>query len=217
MKNYINEARKHSITIYPSCLESNLIASYTLNKESSHVSIKYLDGQSLTEEIQETTEEELNTSLDETLDFYRQKIIPKINQQIGWKWSLVFLDLLNSSLQYATQNYFAGTCWLTCASLYYLQIHGPYKLKREIELVSWFHDHEQQANEVIKSEVESKIQRPEITTQTLNIPTYEYPQDLVPYPKNIYEYGLNLNNIHELNNKQLRKLKRKVLRKERKK
>ena len=47
--------------------------------------------------------------------------------------------------------------------------------------------------------------------------TPKYPTDLVPYSESMYEEGISLNNIDELTNKQLRGLKRKVLRKERRK
>ncbi|MBQ7105053.1 MAG: hypothetical protein IJN90_04280 [Bacilli bacterium] len=215
MKDYIYEAKKHGLTIYSPSYKSDYIKGYTLNRENNYVLIKYADGRLENKEIEENTISELNDSMKRTFDFYCEKIFPKVKEQIGWKGGIVGLDLINASLNLSLQNYFSGFCWLTCAALYYIQIHAPLKLQRELKLVSWIYDNKDKVNEVIKEEVDSKIEKPEITATTNNLPTLEYPTSLVPYSEEMYEEGINLNNIDSLDNKTLRKLKRKVLKKER--
>lgn len=98
---------------------------------------------------------------------------------------------------------------LLAGSIYFRLSYLPYKLKKEIKLVTWVIENKEYVDEVIKTEVERKMP---VTTETdTMIPVkQEYPTGLVPYSENLYEEGINLNNIDELNVKVLRKLKKKA-------
>ena len=149
--------------------------------------------------------------MEETLDFYKDKVNKKINESISLKQILLSLHLTNAILNWSFGNIISACCWTACTGLVYLQIHNPLMLKRELKLVSWINDNKDKVNEVdSKRETSSN-------TNTLNMITPKYPTDLVPYSESMYEEGISLNNIDELTNKQLRGLKRKVLRKERRK
>lgn len=218
MKDYIVEAARHNIHIYkPRRGDTAYVKGYVLNKENNYVAIKYLDGKYETKKVEETTIDELNQSLEQTFNYYCENINSKVKQDVGLKGSIVALHLTNATLNLSLRNFLAGFCWLTCAGLYYLQIHHPLKLKRELKLVSWVYENRGKVNEIIKEEVDSKVKKVDTSVMTNNIPSIKYPTDEVPYSQNMYEDGINLNNIDELNNKQLRALKRKVLKKERRK
>lgn len=210
MKDYIYEAKKQDMVIYLDSFDRNLIKGYNINRENNYVAIEYLGGRREIKEIEDTTIDDLNESLNTTLGFYCNKINSKVKEKVGFRSSIVGMYGLNAALNFAIQRFALGSLWLTSSLFFYLSIHGKLKLKRELKLVSWINDNKEKVNEVIKEEVEKKIEKPEITATTNNIPRIEYPKELVPYPEEIYEDGINLNNIDELDNKTLRKLKRKV-------
>ena len=85
-----------------------------------------------------------------------------------------------------------------CSSLFLATISRPYKLKKEIQLVSWIYDNKDKVNELIKEETKGMNQTQNIACETF------------PYPKEIIDDGINLNNIELLEVKQLSKIKRKI-------
>ena len=216
MKNYISRAKTNGVHIYTSLSEDKYISKYRLIHDNKYVEIERINGRCDHFEIEKDTIKELDRSLEETLDFYKDKVNKKINESVSLKQILLSLHLTNAILNWSFGNIISACCWTACTGLVYLQIHNPLMLKRELKLVSWINDNKDKVNEVIREEVDSKRETSS-NTNTLNMITPKYPTDLVPYSESMYEEGISLNNIDELTNKQLRGLKRKVLRKERRK
>ena len=216
MKNYINRAKTNGVHIYTSLSEDKYISKYRLTRQNKYVEIEMINGRREEFEVEEGTIEELDRSLKKTLDLYKEKVTKKVNENISLKSMLISLHLTNAILNWSLGNIISACCWTACTGLTYLQIHNPLMLKRELKLVSWINENRDKVNEVIREEVDSKREQT-TSTNTLNMITPKYPSDLVPYSESMYENGLNLNNIDELTNKQLRNIKRKVLRKERRK
>lgn len=208
MKNYSKLASKYGVI--GSYMDTrNYIGEYKINRESKYVKINYMTGWYEIEELQEDTEEKLNQQMRDQLREMQYRLDPKIDSRIRWQGSLLFLYGLNTVLQFSVGHPFAGTCWLLGAGIYFGQSYFPYKLKKEMNLVSWIIDNKEYVNQVIKTEVERKM--PETTETNTMIPVKkDYPTGLVPYSENLYEEGINLCNIDELKVKDLRKLKKKA-------
>ena len=168
-----------------------------------------MSGHSKVEELQKETKEILDFKQQLQFREMKDKLEPDIDSRIRWQGTIFLFDATNSLLQFTTGNWLAGTCWLLAGSIYFRLSYLPYKLKKEIKLVTWVIENKEYVDEVIKTEVERKMP---ITTETdTMIPVkQEYPTGLVPYSENLYEEGINLNNIDELNVKVLRKLKKKA-------
>lgn len=214
MKNYISRAKSHGVHIYTSLSEDKYISKYRLTRQNKYVEIEKINGRREEFVVEEGTIEELNHSLEKTLDFYKEKLNKKINENISFKGILIGLHLTNAILNWSLGNIISACCWTACTGIVYLQIHNPLMLKKELKLVSWINENKDRVNEVIREEVDSKREKT-IATNTLNMIASKYPTDLVPYSETMYEEGISLNNIDELTNKRLRSIKRKVLKKER--
>ena len=209
MKNYSKIASKYGVI--GSYMDTrDYIETYQINKESKYVKINYMTGWYTIEELQEDTQEQLDEQMREQLREMQDRLNPKIDSRIHWQGSLLFLYGMNTVLQFTVGHPFAGTCWLLGAGIYFGQTYFPYKLKKEMNLVSWIIDNKEYVNQVIKTEVESKMPKT-IETNTMIPVKKEYPTDLVPYPEKIYEEGISLNNIDDVKVKTLRKLKKKAI------
>lgn len=208
MKNYSKLASKYGV-IGSYMDTSDYVESYKINKEHKYVEIVHMSGWRHIEELNENTKKNLDEKQQAQLLEMRDRLDPKIDSRIRWQGSLLFLYGTNTLLQYSVGHWFAGTCWLLGAGIYFGQSYFPYKLKKEMHLVSWIMDNKRYVDQVIKTEVERKM--PETTETNTMIPVKkEYPTGLVPYSENLYEEGINLSNIDELKVKDLRKLKKKA-------
>lgn len=210
MKNYSRIASKYGV-IGSYMDTSDYVESYKINRNHKFAEIVYMSGWRHTEPLTETTEEELETKQKNQLLEMRDRLEPKIDSRIRWQGSLLFLYGTNTLLQYTVGHWFAGTCWLLGAGIYFGQCYFPYKLKKEMSLVAWIMDNKEYVDQVIQKEVDAKMPKTE-ETNTMNLIKREYPTDLVPYSENMYEEGINLNNIDELKPRQLKKLKKKAQR-----
>lgn len=215
MKDYKTMARKSGLSIYTNSFDRERVQKYVLNRDNNFVNIKYMDGRYEDKPASDVDIAKLDENQNNTLYDLKKEIFPKVDHELRWKGFLVCLDLLNSILQYSLSNWIAGSCWLTCTGIYFFQTYRPYCLKREMKLVSWINDNKDDVNAVIREEVYKKMDKPVTNKYAINKPTYKYPTDSVPYSEEIYENGISLNNIDELSNRELRKLKRKVLSKRR--
>jgi hypothetical protein len=208
MKNYSRIASKYGV-IGSFMDTSNYIESYKINHQHQYVEIVHMSGWRHIETLDENTKKSLDQKQLEQLDEMREKINPKIDSRIHWQGSLLFLYGTNTLLQYSVGHWFAGTCWLLGAGIYFGQTYFPYKLKKEMTLVKWIMDNKKYVDQVIQEEVEEKM--PKTTERNTMIPVkQEYPTDLVAYSERLYEEGINLSNIDELKIKQLKKLKKKA-------
>ncbi len=208
MKNYSKIASKYGV-IGSFMDTSDYIESYRINREHKFAEIVYMSGWRHTEALNEKTEEELEAKQKEQLKEMQEKLEPKIDSRIRWQGSLLFLYGTNTLLQYTVGHWFAGTCWLLGAGIYFGQTYFPYKLKKEMNLVKWIMDNKKYVDQVIQEEVDKKM--PKTTETNTMIPVkQEYPTDLVPYSEKLYEEGINLSNIDELKVKQLKQLKKKA-------
>lgn len=215
MKDYFLEAQKVGIQIYRRAIDDTYVESYKLTDDNNYVMIKYLNGQTHYSPVSTTSLEALDLSQRSALEEIKRKVSKEGKTIRALNSGIVALDLMNVILQSANQNWIASACWLACTSIYSLRIYQPYKLMQELNLVSWIVDNKDDVNKVIKDEVNQVISKPTNASNSINMPSYNYPSNLVSYSKTMYEEGINLNNIDELSNKELKKLKKKVLKKER--
>lgn len=215
MKNYELMAAKAGLSIYHSMYDEQGIKKYKINRKSNHVEITYMNGATTYNQLTETSKEDLDERQRVYLEKLKEKIYPKVEEKMRFNSPIGFLYSFNAILNFALQKWVIGFCWLTSASLYSTIFLRPLKLKKDMELASWIHDNREDVNKIIQKEVEKKMDKPEFDSETINIPRREYPTDKVPYAKEIYEDGICLNNMDELSNFQLRRLKQKVLRQRR--
>ena len=207
MKNYGLKALELNVLPYSNFIPG--IEKYKINKENNYVSIKYLNGETECLPLSETSVEELDKKQKEGLEYLYEKASSEVKEQKNSKSFLISLHATNFFLNLLNQNFFSATCWLACVGICYISIYRPYKLKQELKLVKWFDENKERVNEVIKEEVETKATYEKSSINQVLI----YPKDLVPYSESMYEDGINLNNIDELSDKELIKLKRKTLKK----
>ena len=83
------------------------------------------------------------------------------------------------------------------------------KLKRDLHLIGWIIDNKKDVDSVIHRDVDSK-RKIDLSQLTPYIDYSVYPDD-APYSEEMYNNGINLNNITELSTKQLQKLKKKTI------
>lgn len=208
MKNYSLLASKYGV-IGSHMDTFDYISNYKINRENNYVEITHMSGWKKKEELKEDTIQKLDKQQRDQLDAMRDKINPKIDSRIHWQSTLLFLYGTNTLLQYSQQHWFAGSCWLAGAGIYFAQCYFPYKLKKEMSLVAWIMDNKEYVDQVIQREVSDKMPKTE-ETNTMNLVKVDYPTDLVPYSETMYEEGINLSNIDELKVGQLKKLKKKA-------
>jgi len=212
MKDYINEATNIGLKIYKK-FNDETVKEYTLLRNSNVVTIEYMNGSVEIKNLEEVDLNELDESQRQTLETLKKEIFSKTDKEIKFYGSFGAVYLSIAALQAAANDIVVGSVWFGYSSYSFFKAYRPYKLKKEMNLVSWIYDNKEEVNEVIKEEVREKINESgtEITSENDKNNMYEYPKDLVPYSKEMYTYGINLNNIDELTTKQLRKMKRKTI------
>ena len=213
MKNYINEARSHNVRIYNG---SKYLQSYRINRENNFVSLKYMNGYTDIIDLKEISKEELDKRQRDDLNEIEKEVKEKTSFEIKYNGIVSGAYIVIGTLLRTMGN--AGSfVWLVWSGYFLSKAIRPLRLRKDIQLAGWIYDNKDKVNEVIQDEVYEKAPNLKITATTNNAPLDVYPYAEVPYPKEMFENGIDLNNIDYLNNKQLRSLKRKVLRKERRK
>ena len=76
-------------------------------------------------------------------------------------------------------------------------------------MIGWIIDNKKDADSVIHRDVDSK-RKTDLSQLTPVVDYSVYPDD-APYAEEMYNNGINLNNISELSTKQLQKLKKKTM------
>lgn len=213
MKNYIDEARRYKVELYGGY---KYLQSYRINKESKYVELRYMNGLRDIKELSDITKEELDKRQRSDLKCIEDDVKEKTAFDIKYNGFISALYVFVGVFLKGLAN--AGCyVWLTWAGYFLAKSLRPLRLRKDIQLAGWIYDNRDKVNEVIHDEVIEKAPNLEITAMTNNAPLQKYPYGEVPYSKEMYDYGIDLNNIDELSNKQLRSLKRKVLKRERRK
>ena len=215
MKDYVREARRLNLSVY-GC--SHLMQSYSINRYANHVKINYFNGVSDYKELDKTNLDELDKKHERDFGELKKAIIPTAKREskfYGIMGAIYFG--VGVALRFF-RNYSSGIIWLTWSGYYFSKASRPYRLQKDIQLTGWIYDHRKQADGVIQSEVlENVNQNKDDMTMTNNARMLDsdYPYEKVPYSKKMYDEGINLNNINDISYRDMKKLKRKVLKLER--
>lgn len=205
MKNYIKEAKKIDIRINNNY---NYLQSYRIYHFAKYAELCYMNGYREIKTLDETSKEELDKRQRSDLKRIEEAVKEETDFEIK-SWCAIagvyayigFSKGLDEPGEYV---------WLAYSTYFLKKALKPIRLIKDIKLAGWIYDNREVVNEVIKEEVFKKTPKPDPTTRTINAPTPIYPTESVPYSKDMYENGIDLNNITELDNKQLHKLKMKA-------
>lgn len=215
MKDYVSEARRLDLSIY-GC--SHLMQSYSINRHANHVRINYFNGISDFKELDKTDLDELDKKHEHDFVEMKETIVRHAKRESRFYGIMgaVYFGV-GVALRFF-RSYPSGVIWLTGSGYYFSKASRPWRLQKDLQLTSWIYDHRKQADKVIQTEVlENVSQNKDETTKTNNarMSDADYPYEKVPYSKEMYDEGINLNNINDISYRDMKKLKRKVLRLER--
>lgn len=213
MKNYVEEARRIRINLNER-YNYRYLKNYSINRSRNYLELRYMNGDIDRKFLDDHQKEEYDEIQREDLRILEENLKEKSGFDIGYNSSIAGVYALIGTTLLANNN-IGGIVWLTWIGYFLTKAIRPLKLRKDIQLAAWIYDNKEDVNEVIRKDVESKMERGEITATTNNAPEPKYPTDLVQYSRSMYENGIDLNNIDELSNQQLRKLKRMVKRKRR--
>lgn len=213
MRNYVEEARRIKINLNER-YNYRYLKNYNLNRSRNYVELRYMNGDITRNFLDAHQKEEYDEIQREDLRIIEESLKEKSRFDIVYNSSIAGIYALTGTTLLALNN-MGGIVWLTWIGYFLAKAIRPLKLRKDVQLAAWIYDNKDDVNEVIRKEVESKMERGEITATTNNAPEPKYPTDLVQYSRRMYENGIDLNNIDELSNQQLRKLKRMVKRKRR--
>ena len=189
-----------------------LIKSYTLNKEDKNVKIFYMNGGEITVPVEEVDIKELEQVQTEQLKEMQKRIYPKLNRNMALTSGFLTISGVGIIGNLLIGNPLASLgCLLSTTS--FLMNTKSFSLKREMKLISWINEHKEEVNDVIREEVDSLVDDKDRNESALNQTIQTYPD--TKYPEEIYYDGINLGNMTSLGLKELRKIKRKVKKKER--
>ncbi len=201
--------------------EKRWVDSYSIDKERKEITVYYVDGHieyvPLEDWTQEEIDEKISNSLAEIGD--EAKKTKKLNRSfIAYSYGIATVV--------ATMFVLAGLPPLGVFSYSYgvfSIVNIPYlrenlvanMMLKRLKMDKWVCEHSEETNQVIKEEVENVAQPKEVdATHLIPVPTsYIYPEGKTPYSQEMYEDGINLNNIAELQYNELKKIKKKVLKK----
>lgn len=217
MKDYVTMAGNMGLHIYQSVFDEPEIKNYKINRKNNNVEITYMTGCTTYEELKDTTKEELDEKQRQQLEELKSKIYPKVDQKLRFNGPIGGLYAFNGLLNSVLCRWGLGLIWFSASFFYSTTFLRPLKLKKDMELSGWIHDNREDVNKIIQAEVERKMDKPQITAETINMPMRKYPTEKVLYSESMYEEGISLNNIDELSIYQLYRLKRKVLAKRKEK
>lgn len=208
MKNYIEEAKKINIQL-TSVYDINCLQRYYINRKNNYVELHYMNGLCMKEFLDDRDKEKFDEQQRKDLSLLTEKMDLKSRSTIAHYSTMTGIYTVTGATLLALNN-LGGIVWLAWTGYFLSKVIKPLKLKREMQLVGWIYDNKNDVNKIIREEVEAKMERGEITATTNNAPVPKYPTEEVQYSRSMYENGIDLCNIDELSNQQLRKLKRKV-------
>lgn len=185
MENYIVKAAKEGILfLYDLAYENNYkIKNYIVDKENKQVTIKYMDDREVTKSLDNVDIETLHLQQIEEFKESKQKILKRAKYQFVFTSGACAFYTLAAALLYAYDYYFEGSVYTVGSVTFFTFAHKNYKLRKHMNLVEWICDNEEKVNEVLKQQPEYKINNE----------------------------GINLNNISNISDKDLKKIKKKVL------
>lgn len=214
MKDFIKEANRLNLHVY-GC--HDLMQSYSINRHANYVRIQYFGNTSEYKDLDKTDLTKLDKKHEEDFKTLKEKVIPPAKRESIFYGAMSSLYMTVGIILKGFLHRTSGVIWYFGAGYYLPKALEPWKLKKEIEITGWIYDHRANADKVIRQEVRSKVENRDTDMETNNyqISEQSYPHNGVPYSKEMYYDGVNLNNINDINYKELKKLKRKVLKLER--
>ena len=210
MKDYISEARKYNVRIY----DNDYLRKYKIHKEAKYAELFYMGGGYGIKNLEEVNEESLIKQQREDLREIENQVKQKTDFDVKAGFIVSSLYFGTGAVLSAIGRSNVVAIWILWGSNFLYKALRPMRLRKDIAMTGWIIDNKEKVDRVLREEVDSK-RKPIENTNTLNAIIPKYPTDLVPYSQSMYEEGINLNNIDELSYKTLKKLKRTVIRRER--
>ena len=194
MENYVLKAAKEGVLfLYDLAYENNKkIKNFIVDKENNLVIIKYINGSEVRKNLDSVDISELQLQQIKEFKEIKEKILKRAKYQLIFTGGSFVLYTLAASLLYANKYYLEGSCYAVGSVTFFTFASKNYKLKRHMNLVEWICDNKEQVDKVVIG-----------TCADNNISNY-------PYSEDICNEGINLNNISDISDKQLRKIKKKV-------
>ena len=223
MKDYITIANRAGLKI-PSSWEFDWIRNYKLNRSNRELTISYWNPDPFLNYKPDTIrscppdkEQEMIEELDETQKEQFAKMYDSVMKELKRKLKsnmpLTSLYLFNGVLQTCNGNFLNASLWTAGSLIYAIPLTitpRSLKLVHEMKLVNWIIKNKPSVDELIHSEVD-KVRDVDLS-HVAPIVRYDiYPIERTPYPEEIYNEGINLNNIESLDNKTLQGIKKKIL------
>lgn len=204
MYNYISLAQNNGIHI-SNKMYSSTIKKYTLNKENNLVRVEYMDGTVETVIKEEKTLEQLKQEQEQSFKKIKRKTGVHVGIMNGLKLTLLGTDIFLSTANFIIGNTWGGVAFLFLGTSMALNKTGS-KVYSEMKVVSWLLENKDKVDAMIKEDVETYSSK-----ENMN---FVYPYDEVLYPREMYEDGINLNNIEDLTTKELKLIKKKTKQRE---
>lgn len=213
MYNYISLAQNNGIHISNKMYDTT-IKNYTLTKENDYVKIVYMNEKTKYIPLEEASLEEIKQEQETAFRKIKRKVGIHSGIMNGFKITLLGADIFLSTANFLTGNTLGGFAFLLLGTSMSLNKTGS-KIYSEMKVISWLLENQDKVNAMIKEDVESYMHVTEGDMTTMN-PTmvYKYPYDEVLYPREMYEEGINLNNIESLTPKELKFIKKKTKQRE---
>lgn len=212
MQKYIemNQDRNHAVT-EKGVTNKNWILDYKINREHHYVEITQWNGREKKiyfhrgqdKVMQETLDKMQKDQFDKMVEAMEKDLKVSITNDAFLNLACLGLGVAAASVSLLAGGFFASFTLLSLPSLEKL------KLKRDLHLIGWIIDNKKDVDRVIHHDVDSK-RKVDLSQLTPFIDYSVYPNN-VPYSEEMYNNGINLNNISELSNRELQKLKRKTM------
>ena len=204
MYNYILYAQNNGIKI-SNKMYNTTIKKYQLNKENNNIRIEYMNGTTELMPIEETSLEKLKQKQEQSFKEIKRKTGIHVGIMNGLKIALLGTNIFLSTAYFIDGNTRRGVAFLLLGTSMALNKTGS-KAYSEMRLVSWLLDNKDNVNAMIKEDVERYASGDTIK--------FVYPSEEVLYPKEMYEEGINLNNIENLSVNELKLIKKKTKQRE---
>lgn len=204
MYNYILHAQNNGIKISDK-MYNTTIKKYQLNKEDNNIRIEYMNGTTELMPIEETSLEKLKQEQEQSFKEIKRKTGIHVGIMNGLKIALLGTNIFLSTAYFIDGNTRRGVAFLLLGTSMALNKTGS-KAYSEMRLVSWLLDNKDNVNAMIKEDVERYASGDTIK--------FVYPSEKVLYPKEMYEEGINLNNIENLSVNELKLIKKKTKQRE---
>ena len=160
-----------------------------------------MDGTVETVIKEEKTLEQLKQEQEQSFNKIKRKTGIHVGFMNGLKFTLLGADIFLSTANFITGNTMGGIAFLLLGTSMSLNKTGS-RVYSEMKVISWLLENKDKVDRMIKEDVESYSSK-----DTMN---FVYPYEEVLYPREMYEEGINLNNIEDLTTKELKFIKKKT-------